>query len=30
VGFITYLILGVAILLEVLATRLKNRYRLQG
>jgi phosphonate transport system permease protein len=30
VGFITYLILGVAVLLEVLATRLKRRYRLHG
>jgi len=30
IGYITYLILGVAILMEVAATRLKKRYRLQG
>jgi phosphonate transport system permease protein len=28
VGLITYLILGVAVVLELLATRLKARYRL--
>jgi phosphonate transport system permease protein len=30
IGYITYLVLGVAIVMEIAATRLKKRYRLRG